>query len=577
MYLFHFLRSFLPLRNPIGFGAGDFIELALALLLVGLLFAWAWSRNGFERLANRPHWCMLFIGLLPIALRLLLLPHCPPPLPAGADDFSYVLLGDTLAHFRFANPTHPLHQFFESVFVLQQPTYSSIYPLGQGIFLALGKLLFGSFWAGVLISVGLFCASCYWMLRGWINPGWALTGGLLTVMEFGPLNQWTNSYWGGAVSATAGCLVFGALPRLRHQRRAYVALALGLALQLLTRPFEFLLLFASAAGYLLWMERHEVFSRRALKPAAIVAGTVLAAFLCVGAHNKAVTGSWTTLPYMLSRYEYGVPNTFTFQPNAVPHRALTPEQELDYRAQVAVHGEGTDSFRAFFERLGFRTRYYRFFLFAPLYLAAAVFLFTAGRPQQLWIIGTVVLFALGTNVYAYFYPHYIAAEACLFVLAAVCGLARLARSAPWLSRLILLLCGAQFLFWYGLHLFAGENLWPVFQYESWDFIDYGDPEGRFFVNEKLTAQNGPQLVFVRYWPGHEFHEWVHDAADIDRSRVVWALDLGSAENQKLLTYLPESQGLAVGAGCETAAIEALPGWFQCTSSNTALGAFRSST
>ncbi len=41
---------------------------------------------------------------------------------------------------------------------------------------------------------------------------WALLGGALAVMEFGPLNQWTNNYWGGSLSAAAGCLVFGALP-----------------------------------------------------------------------------------------------------------------------------------------------------------------------------------------------------------------------------------------------------------------------------------------------------------------------------------------------------------------------------
>ncbi len=79
------------------------------------------------------------------------------------------------------------------------------------------------------------------MLRAWIPPLWALAGGLLAVCEFGPLSYWMNSYWGGAVSAMAGCLVFGALPR----RNAWL-LGLGLAIQLLTRPYEapFLLIIA---------------------------------------------------------------------------------------------------------------------------------------------------------------------------------------------------------------------------------------------------------------------------------------------------------------------------------------------
>ncbi len=317
MYLFHFLRSFLPLRNPLGFGVSDFVELAATLLLLGLLFAWAWSAGWFRKLADHERCCLLLMGTLPIALRLLLLPHCPAPVPAGADDFGYVLLGDTLAHFRLANPPHPLSQFFESVFVLQQPTYSSIYPLGQGIFLALGRLLFGSFWAGVLIASGVFCASCYWMLRGWLSAGWALLGGFVAVMEFGPLCQWTNSYWGGAVSATAGCLVFGALPRLKGgSMGAAIAFGIGLALQLLTRPFEFVLLLASALLYLIWIERREFVSERFLKRAGVAGAILLACLLLTGAQNKAVTGNWTTLPYMLSRYQYGVPSTFTFQPNA---------------------------------------------------------------------------------------------------------------------------------------------------------------------------------------------------------------------------------------------------------------------
>src|SRR5205085_1662829 len=117
-------------------------------------------------------------------------------------------------------------------------TYSSFYPAGQGIVLAVGQILFHSPWVGVLLAASAISAACYWMLRGWVRPVWALIGGLLTTMQFGPLNQWMNNYWGGALSAIAGCLVFGAIGRQRYGK----ALGAGLGLQILTRPFEALLL-----------------------------------------------------------------------------------------------------------------------------------------------------------------------------------------------------------------------------------------------------------------------------------------------------------------------------------------------
>jgi len=312
------LRSFLPLHNPIGFSATDFVELVLTLGIV--LFTWLWRPRVatlVENLAQRTWLCMLLLAALPVALRLALQAHNPIPTPAVSDDFSYLLLADTLRHIRLANPAHPLPQFFETFFVLQEPTYSSIFPLGQGLVLALGWIVFGHPWAGVAVSIGALSAMCYWMLLAWVPAEWALLGGLLTALQFGPLNQWMNSYWGGAVSAVAGCLVFGALPR--HDG---VLLGLGLALQLLTRPFESIFLFLSV---LLFRPR-----LRASITAAVILIPALGLILL---QNRAVTGSWTTLPYMASRYQYGVPTTFTFQPNPVPHRPMTREQELDYEIQ----------------------------------------------------------------------------------------------------------------------------------------------------------------------------------------------------------------------------------------------------
>ncbi len=213
-YLFHVFRSFIPLRNPIGFGASDFVELFVAATLVLLVLARERLLRLARSFAERTAWCMLALGALTVLLRLALLPQAGAPISSSADDGSYLLLADTLSHFRLANPTHPFYRFFESNFVLQQPSYASIFPLGQGIALALGRAVFGHPWAGVLLEEAALCALCYWMLRGWIPAGWALAGGILAVFQLGPLTYWMNSYWGGAVSGIAGCLVFGALPRL---------------------------------------------------------------------------------------------------------------------------------------------------------------------------------------------------------------------------------------------------------------------------------------------------------------------------------------------------------------------------
>jgi len=536
MFLFDLFRSFLPLHNPIGFGAADFIEFALAALLLLITALRGRMEPAARRQAERPIWSMAFLAALPVVLRLAFLPRFPVPAPGGADDFSYLLLGDTLAHLHLANPVHPLHQFFEAVFILQQPTYSSIFPLGQGFVLALGQLL-GDPWVGVALSVGALCAGCYWMLRGWTTAGWALLGGLLAALEFGPLNQWMNLYWGGAVSGIAGCLVCGALPRLRRAptTRNAALLGAGLGLQLLTRPFEFVLLSAAAAVFLLpgW--------RRFLQALPVVLVTLLPAVSLTLAQNKVVTGSWNTLPYMLSRYQYGVPATFTFQPNPVPHRPLTPEQELDYRAQSIVHGDGPDTPANYLARLGERLHFYRFFFYPPLLVALPAFLTAIlRRPRLLWALGTILLFALADNFYPYFYPHYIAALTSVFVLASVTALEFLSRwpAGGAAARLIVCLAVAHFLFWYAMFNGNPTMLFAAGRLDTADFINYGDPEGRIAINDQLASRAGKHLVFVRYGPQHMFHEWIHNAADIDAADVVWAADLGPAEDQKLIEYYP---------------------------------------
>jgi hypothetical protein len=271
------------------------------------------------------------------------------------------------------------------------------------------------------------------------------------------------------------------------------------------------------------------------RPALYGAMAVIPAIALSLWQNKAITGNLTTLPYQLSQYQYGVPTTFTFQPIPTPHLPLTREQQLDYEQQSQVHEIAGN----YWSRWVSRIRFYRFFFLAPLFLAVPLFLTHVREFRFAWVVGTILIFSLGSNFYPYFYTHYIAALTCLFVLISVVGLERLSRWNQEAARILLFLCAAHFVFWYGLHFSRDNQLYAAMTpFESVDAINHGDPEGRIAIRRQLEAAPGAQLVFVRYWAQHQFQEWVHNAADIDGARIVWARDLGPEENQKLLHYYP---------------------------------------
>lgn len=493
-------RAFLAPDSPLGWTMPDYLSIVIVAITAGLFWKCRFvATTWFQLLAAKPPVAMVIVFALPIALRSLFLPHHPAPVPSGADDFGYLLTADTLRHLRLANPPNFLPDFFQQIFVLQQPSYASMFPLGQGFVLLAG-------WTGVLMSAGVFCAGLYWMLRGWTTPGWALAGGLLAGLQFGATCYWMNCYWGGYVSAFAGCLVFGAAAR--KTRHAAALIGIGLGLQALTRQYEFLLLLAVVL----------IFFWRRLRVVTVLC--FLPAVALIVLQNKAVTGHWSELPYFAYRYQYGIPAAFTWQPNPVPHAQLNPEQELDYQTECAVHGEGPETLGRFASRLLLRVRFYRFFLYAPLYIAFGWFVI---RVRLKWLIGALAIFVLATNFYPYFYPHYIAAVTCLFVLGAVLGLQRMKPSLA-LAILIASLCEFGYSF--------------VTHKGSWDFLNGTDPQGRTTIARQLAAAPGRQIVFVLYAPTHGLSEWVHNDADIAASRIIYAHDLGATANAELLAHYP---------------------------------------
>jgi hypothetical protein len=256
---------------------------------------------------------MAFLGCLLVAGFL----H--EPVPRVHDEFSYMLMADSFAHGRAANPTPVLPEFFDTFHVLMRPVYASKYFPVQGAFLALGEKLTGHPAVGVWLSSALACAAAYWMLRAWIGPAWALLGGFLMVVQYGIFSYWSQSYWGGMVAALGGALAFGAARRLwdEFSWRSSIWLALGIVILVNSRPFEgFLALLPVTGVFLLRLWREKQWKRAGfLSRFVLPAGVVLAVGASITcAYNRAITGSPWKPPYVLHEEQYQESPQFVFLP-----------------------------------------------------------------------------------------------------------------------------------------------------------------------------------------------------------------------------------------------------------------------
>src|SRR5215831_7522177 len=295
--------------------------LAVVFAFVSLaVLAPIWCENAaqatvrlFSRLAERKTLALGVLFFSVIAIRLAVLLLLRVPVPGIHDEYSYLLLGDTLAHGRLTNPTHPMWMNFESFHINWFPTYCSKYPPGQGAVLALGELL-GLPWIGVVVSVGAMCAAILWMLQAWLPTRWALLGGVLVALKFGIASYWINSYWGGAVAATGGALVLGAMPRIVRHARTRDALLLGLGLAILanSRPYEGFLFFIPVAVWLLWWlvgktgspRSQQSQQTRVIRVLAPLSALLLLTIAFMGYYNWRLTGNALLFPHVLNSRIY---------------------------------------------------------------------------------------------------------------------------------------------------------------------------------------------------------------------------------------------------------------------------------
>ncbi len=452
-----------------------------------------------------------------------------PPLPLVHDEFSYLLAADTFAQGRLTNPTHPMWRHLETFHVIHQPSYQSKYPPGQGLALAAGQLLAGQPIVGVWISLSLACGALCWMLQGWLPTRWALLGAGLATLQPTLLSTWGQTYWGGAVAMLGGALVFGALPRLlrRVRRRHAFVLAAGLAILANSRPLEGFIAGLCALTVLAWRGLGgRLGPPRLLRWSLVlpVLATLAVCALWMGYYNWRLTGDPLELPYQAWWRQY-----------------QGPEAGSRFAELREWRGSADGAVLQKLRRL--RGFFLPFSLWLPmLALLSAPWLWGL-RGVRLAVAASALVLAASTH-WSTGWPHYSAPVAGLLFLLAVQGL-RLFRHALLGDRrplrfLATLIPALQMGFlpvfllrqdrgpWFRAQLVAREN-----------------------IRAMLEGQGLNHLVMVRYRPNHPVHaEWVYNRADIDAARVVWARDLGAAQNEELLAYFGNRKAWLLDADVE---------------------------
>jgi hypothetical protein len=527
----------------------EFIFWVIILAVAGLLlrFKPKWLDRLEDRcsgFARRKGLVLVSVIVLALAARLVLLLFIPIPTPIVHDEYSYILGAQTLAAGRLTNPSPALWVHFESFHINLFPTYQSMYPPGQAAMLALGIVLFGQPWWGVWLSIALMCAAITWMLQGWMPPPWALLGGLFCVLRFSTFSYWINSYWGGAVAASGGALVLGALARLLRKRTTSNALLLALGLVILanTRPYEGLVFSAPAMLYLLvvsfrkhWWTAQTV--RRVLAPALALLVACVAFTLY---YDWRGTSNPLLMPYMVNHRTYHISKPFLWQASyPIPHynhrvmHTFYVFHELPEYIR-SRHSWGLEDMEGKKVAL-----YYEFFVWPLLLLTIfAVWAMMKSRRMRLFPI-TMLLFLAGLLIQAWLpHAHYAAPILCVVIATVLYGLRLLRTWKPRgipagvaISRAVVLVI----LVWSFFPLAQRViNPWLLNDKAFFHTLPQVDRARLIAQLERIPGQH---LVIVHnHLSATGSHDWIYNEPDIDHARIVFARDMGPEMNQELLDY-----------------------------------------
>lgn len=461
------------------------------------------------------------------------------PTPSCHDEFSHLLVADTLLHGRLANSAPEIWQPFQSFHVLVNPSYASKFPLGPGSLFALGWILLGTPAAGIWIGAALCAGAVTWAAAGCMPRRWALLAGLLLTLNPNVHHQWSLSYMNGWLTAASAALIAGAVLRLRKQicLRESLLLGIGISGLALTRPFEGVVFTVSAAVLLLYWWRGDEWRSQVVRCVRISVWAVLpliCTFLLMGMHNRATTGNALQMPYQLHELQYGVAPLSIFQSQKEP---LMTEWSADVPPTVLAfhYGWSLESYHNRNHLSGWCGAVAeRFQVVAKLWglafclLPACMFISRVGAHRPLAF--TVAAALLVSSFVPWFFSHYFAPSLVWLVILTVLALHWMIhrvvsdRSAVKTALLSVLIMQAVCM--------SAEIAAANMRVLTW-------ADRRQAIVDRLNEAGGQHLILVRYRAEHDVHhEWVYNSADLEGSPIIWARSWRPDLDTQLLQHYP---------------------------------------
>ncbi len=237
-----------------------------------------------------------FIGLTSLVTSTIFAYSVLGGIPHVTDSTAYLWQAKTLASGQLFFDSHPLAEFFNGHFLINDGRYFSIFPPGWPLLLALGVLIHSAWLVNPIIGTATLLLACRWASRlfgeqvarltallGLASPFFLfmsasfmshISSAFLTLLALERAHAWTSS------------------PNRRNA--TFVGIALGILV--LTRPFNGLLTtFAVAVLVLFSLKNHSLIKSFAKSALFVIVPLVLCASLLL-AYNRALTGDWLTFP-----------------------------------------------------------------------------------------------------------------------------------------------------------------------------------------------------------------------------------------------------------------------------------------